>query len=929
MKKLFLVLFTLFQIASFAQPQTFTGVKTFSSPPTFLNLNQGTANDSLLVFTSSGTLKYYKQSDFISGVPNYWTKTGDDITNNNIGKVGIGITPSSGKLEILSTALGKALSVKNSDNANIESFYVNGGGSVHCGFVYPTGYVQFNTNGYGLLMGGNASESYFKGYQNNRWESDLKIKYATDLSASYDDRTLVDKGYVSSLLNVNRDFKYPADYTFRPFKIFELNGRFYPDKSVKDLVKDKMSKMKPYYLNYTTGLDANDGLTAATAVKTLAYALSIGAQLIYLADGDIIKNDGFGGINNLTYGNKDIFLVSKGRTKVINSIASLSFALDTGTTYVADISSATVPNVVDFKFVNEYGFPLALLKKGTLAEVNATGNTYFITGTSLYVNLKDNRVPDTQVHALKITTDNYFSSQGSEYIYCENISFIGGNAAFTLRGASTTGSNINGLFNNCYYMYANQNGYQTTTTGGMTWSENCISFDNGRDGFNYSQNTMTTAKMIEVNCTAFNNGVHTSDLTSALNGSSVHNKFTALRVNGKYFRNVGPNVIDVNGALSLNVGVECFDSIGFDDTAVNPTSAGVNWADWGDFAVGTIATESASKMWLYGCISKDTQRSYSTPVFLQGDLVSDDSVIYTDKSTFIGPIQNNVIDGAFTTGNVAEFVFPALSVYTIVEKANVDSQTFTGTVVLPSTTTIGTVSNTEIGYLDNVTSAIQAQLDAKGTVTSTSVVSANGFAGSVATSTTTPAITLSTTVTGLLKGNGTAISAAVSNTDYIPASGAVFANAFTITGGSGSSILRADGAAISTANTVRAVTAGTDTASSAIITSVSPLNGVAWQLQNQLINMTAYVAKTSTYTATALDSFIDCTSGTFTVTLPTAVGIKGKRYTVKNSGAGIITLATTSGQTIDDVTTKTLSTQWSNYQVVSDDFNWKIVSALP
>jgi hypothetical protein len=47
-----------------------------------------------------------------------------------------------------------------------------------------------------------------------------------------------------------------------------------------------------------------------------------------------------------------------------------------------------------------------------------------------------------------------------------------------------------------------------------------------------------------------------------------------------------------------------------------------------------------------------------------------------------------------------------------------------------------------------------------GTVTSVSVVSSNGLAGTVATSTTTPAITLSTTVTGILQGNGTAISAA-------------------------------------------------------------------------------------------------------------------------------------------------------------------------
>ena len=53
-----------------------------------------------------------------------------------------------------------------------------------------------------------------------------------------------------------------------------------------------------------------------------------------------------------------------------------------------------------------------------------------------------------------------------------------------------------------------------------------------------------------------------------------------------------------------------------------------------------------------------------------------------------------------------------------------------------------------------------------GTVTSASVISANGFAGTVATATTTPAITLTTTVTGVIKGNGTAISAATKDVDY-------------------------------------------------------------------------------------------------------------------------------------------------------------------
>jgi hypothetical protein len=67
-----------------------------------------------------------------------------------------------------------------------------------------------------------------------------------------------------------------------------------------------------------------------------------------------------------------------------------------------------------------------------------------------------------------------------------------------------------------------------------------------------------------------------------------------------------------------------------------------------------------------------------------------------------------------------------------------------------------------------------------GSVTSVSVVSANGLAGTVANATTTPAITLSTTVTGLVKGNGTALSAAVAATDYVAPSAYASANGLTM-----------------------------------------------------------------------------------------------------------------------------------------------------
>ncbi|MFA6289450.1 MAG: SGNH/GDSL hydrolase family protein [Opitutaceae bacterium] len=52
-------------------------------------------------------------------------------------------------------------------------------------------------------------------------------------------------------------------------------------------------------------------------------------------------------------------------------------------------------------------------------------------------------------------------------------------------------------------------------------------------------------------------------------------------------------------------------------------------------------------------------------------------------------------------------------------KATLADPAFTGTVVLPSTTSIGTVSSTELGYVDGVTSAIQTQLNTNATAIST------------------------------------------------------------------------------------------------------------------------------------------------------------------------------------------------------------------
>jgi hypothetical protein len=97
-----------------------------------------------------------------------------------------------------------------------------------------------------------------------------------------------------------------------------------------------------------------------------------------------------------------------------------------------------------------------------------------------------------------------------------------------------------------------------------------------------------------------------------------------------------------------------------------------------------------------------------------------------------------------------------------------------------------------------------------------------------------------------------------------------------------------------------------------------------------------YVAKTSTYSITNNDGTVDCTSGTFTVTLPTAVGITGHEFTIVNSGSGAITIATTSSQTFTNITSTPTTLSLAavgagaivSYTVISNGANWIVTGKV-
>lgn len=167
---------------------------------------------------------------------------------------------------------------------------------------------------------------------------------------------------------------------------------------------------------------------------------------------------------------------------------------------------------------------------------------------------------------------------------------------------------------------------------------------------------------------------------------------------------------------------------------------------------------------------------------------------------------------------------------------------------------------------------------------------------------------------------------------YNPSTGALGTTTFVgaVTGtASGNTTYSANnhGVVVSGSSTTMTVIAP-DSSTTKVLTSGGSSADPSWQA----VAPSAYsvsAVKTTTYSILTTDSLVlvDGTSA-FTATLPTAVGVTGKVYIIKRVDqtlANAVTIATTSSQTIDGVTTRKLMTQYEQFTVVSDGTNWQTI----
>ena len=192
-----------------------------------------------------------------------------------------------------------------------------------------------------------------------------------------------------------------------------------------------------------------------------------------------------------------------------------------------------------------------------------------------------------------------------------------------------------------------------------------------------------------------------------------------------------------------------------------------------------------------------------------------------------------------------------------------------------------------------------------GTVTSVSVTSANGFAGT-SSGGATPALTLTTSITGVLKGNGTAISAATSGTDYSAGTSALATGILksTTTTGALSIAVAADfptlnqnttGTAANVTGTVASANGGTGfttyaTGDIIYASATNTLSKLTAGTNGYVLTLASGVPTWAASTGGGVTSFSAGTTGFTPSTATTGVVTLAGTLNVANGGTGLTTL---------------------------------------
>jgi hypothetical protein len=333
---------------------------------------------------------------------------------------------------------------------------------------------------------------------------------------------------------------------------------------------------KSVYVSVNTGNDTTGNGTRTAPYKSIFKAVNENADTIFIAPGIYTRYDSFN-IQTVTKNLSIIKWPDIDGDVLLVAAQNLTWTLDG--TYTNTYSSARsgVVDVVDGKNFDTNGDYLRLTLRNSIAEVNANESSWYTTGGIVYVHLRGNVLPDITTWAM-ISQNAKF--EGDIDVYLEGLHFVGGGTSTPVYVTNTVAGQTTRLVaKDCQFSHGETNGLYAL--GATVYLENCESFANKLDGFNYADKNDTFSIAIELGCTGRHNGI----IAGSNQGSTMHGLGRIIRVGGTYVNNQSQDIADVNGAHAWIVNSNT------DGAPIGIRVDGADAKSWVDYTVVSNASQ--------------------------------------------------------------------------------------------------------------------------------------------------------------------------------------------------------------------------------------------------------------------------------------------------------------------------------------------------
>ena len=376
------------------------------------------------------------------------------------------------------------------------------------------------------------------------------------------------------------------------YEAYHNAGSYWSNIELQPILLDGDPMVTTLYVDIATGADTNKG-TSTSPLKSL-YAAQVrvqaGANVIIKAKGGTYD---YANAFRMGVPQCKLQVMSWDGVKVISSrhTAGLTWALDTGTTYSTTISE-TASSVFDSSRLTADGDFTRLAPAASLTACRATADSWFVSGSTIYVTIAGGRAPDADIRVYRVSSDTSnaygLKINAGSTVFLQDVEIHGGTTAIWLDSNSSPTTTINFYAKRSGVKYTSLGGYQFKS-GGLSVLQSFTSAWCDGDGANVGVNAFggESPFAIEIDCQMRWNGFSNS---GSINGSSGHGA-RVLRVGGDYHHNKDRSIhdIDENGHVcqSWNLGVTSRDS---QDNEAN-------------FAVGISGGTDVGHMWLDGCTS--------------------------------------------------------------------------------------------------------------------------------------------------------------------------------------------------------------------------------------------------------------------------------------------------------------------------------------